>query len=90
MLGIKELQDQVRALIADPAKREIAAVLAADVAQLGARAALGEDVAAEFRECKAQALNLAAEQQAKVQSAVIGWLSSNAFRIVSGVFTGAA
>ena len=68
-MDLEQLKEDLKGALGteDPAKRELAAAVIADYTALQARSLAGEDVASEIGHVEAQALNLTAEAQQKVQ-----------------------
>lgn len=68
---VYDVLDVVNKEFADPHKRELAALIAADAVNLTARAAAGEDVAALAKHLQAQSSALAATEVAIISDAVV-------------------
>lgn len=87
---LEDIVAGIRGRIADPARQAIAVQLATDVAQLQARALAGEDVDAELRHAKAQALSLTATEAGVVLDTVMTWVGSVAGGVARAVLVAAA
>lgn len=85
MSDFKDLVDQFKGRITDPARLELLTTVATDMAQLQIRALAGEDVAREIAHCKAQASLLYATEAMFLRDTFMQWVTDTASRVLVGV-----
>ena len=87
--SLEVLVADVRSRINDPARRELAAVVVTDLAQLHARLLAGEQVDAEIAHARSQATGLVATELREVANAFVSWAGQVAGAVVHGVIAAA-
>jgi hypothetical protein len=76
MKPLEDLVERVKTLVTSEEDKALAVALATDLAGLMAKQLAGEDVTAELRHTRAQALNLSAAMAADINAEVSNWISS--------------
>lgn len=88
MTDLQAMLDRLRNRATDQVTRDLIAAVAADSVNLAAKAAMGEDVAAEVRQVAAQTANLGAEMSSAVRNEVLAFLTETVRAIVFGAIPG--
>lgn len=86
----KDLIEQLRGRITDPARQAVVEQLAQDVTQLQARALAGEQLDQELAHVQAQVASLTATEAAFLRDALIGWVRQVTGAVVHGAFAAIA
>lgn len=86
----KDLIEQLRGRITDPARQAVVEQLAQDVTQLQARALAGEQLDQELAHVQAQVASLTATEAAFLRDALIGWVRQVTSAVVHGAFAAIA
>jgi len=85
----KELLEQLRGRVTDPARLAIAEELVVDLTQLQARALAGEQVQGELLQVQAQVASLTATEAGILRDVVMTWVGQVAAAVVRGAFAAA-